>query len=73
MSMEEIIITVLLTLSGAVGLFCSLGLLIMPGVFNKLHYLAPVTLVSTAAITAAILVHSGLSQNGIKSLLVLVL
>jgi multisubunit Na+/H+ antiporter MnhG subunit len=50
-----------------------LGLLVMKGFYNKLHYLAPPAILGTAAIAAAVLAQEGLKSSAIKAGLVLVI
>jgi multicomponent Na+:H+ antiporter subunit G len=54
-----------------VCLLSCLGLVVMKGFYNKLHYLAPPAILATTAIAAAILVQEGWSSCAIKAGLVL--
>jgi monovalent cation/proton antiporter MnhG/PhaG subunit len=49
----------------------ALGLLVMKGFYNKLHYLAPTAILGTFAIAAAVLAQEGPNANAIKAALVL--
>lgn len=62
--------TILLIGGVGVCLISAVGLLLMEGVFDKLHYLAPAGILGTFLIAAAIVAQEGLSQGGIKALLV---
>ncbi|HEX8947599.1 MAG TPA: monovalent cation/H(+) antiporter subunit G [Dissulfurispiraceae bacterium] len=67
----ESAVCVLLALGAAVSLACSIGVMVMRGVYDKLHYLAPAGIIGTASVAAAIILREGvLSQAGIKSFLV---
>jgi len=68
--MSEIAVAVLLALSLAVALFSCIGLTFVRGYFNRLHYLAPVTTVSTTLLLAAVVVKYGWSQAAIKMFLI---
>lgn len=47
-----------------------LGVMVMKGVYNKLHYLAPPAVLGTAAIATAILLQEGVGAASVKSWLV---
>lgn len=49
----------------------SLGLLVMKGFYNKLHYLAPPAILGSFAVAAAVLAQEGPNANAIKAALVL--
>jgi len=68
--MSDIAEATLLILSLAVALFSCIGLTFVRGYFNRLHYLAPVTTVSTTLLLAAVLVKYGWAQPTIKMFLV---
>jgi monovalent cation/proton antiporter MnhG/PhaG subunit len=65
-------VAVLLLLAFAL-LVCTLsclGLLVMKGFYNKLHYLAPPAVLATAALAAAILYQEGAGSCALKAGLV---
>jgi len=64
---------VVLGVGVAVTLMSCLGVLVMPNVFDRLHYTAPASTVGAFAIVLAIVLREGLSAAGVKSLLVFVL
>jgi multisubunit Na+/H+ antiporter MnhG subunit len=64
-------VVVMLTLALLVCALSSLGLLVMRGFYQKMHYLAPPAILATAAIAGAILLQEGLSSSAIKGGLVL--
>ncbi len=61
---------ILLGVAAIVILLSSLGVFVMRGAYDKLHYLAPAGLVGGACIVAAVLVDKGLSQDGTKAIVV---
>ena len=60
----------LLVLGVGTELACCVGVLVMRGVYDKLHYTAPATTLGTFAIAGAVLLRTGVVQYGIKALLV---
>ena len=64
-------VTLLLCFALAVCAFSCLGLMVMKGVYRKLHYLAPAAVLGCAAVAAAIAVQEGLGAPTIKAGLVL--
>lgn len=64
-------VTVLLILTVVVCALSCLGLLMMKGFYNKLHYLAPPAILGTAAVAAAIVIQEGITATAIKAGLVL--
>lgn len=70
MSTGDIAVAVLLVLSLAVAVFSCIGLSFVRGYFNRLHYLAPVTTVSTTLLLAAVIVKYGWGQAAIKMFLI---
>ena len=63
--------TILLVLATVVCLLSSIGILVMRGVYDKLHYLAPAAILGTGAVVAAVIVEEGFGSSAIKALLVL--
>ncbi|HJV64418.1 MAG TPA: monovalent cation/H(+) antiporter subunit G [Geomonas sp.] len=61
----------LLALALLVCGFSALGLLVMKGFYNKLHYLAPPAVVATALVALAIVLQEGMGAVAIKAGLVL--
>jgi multicomponent Na+:H+ antiporter subunit G len=66
------IILVLLAIGVGVELLCSLGVLVISDVFNRLHYVGPATIVGLPAIAAAVVVAEAFSGSGIKAILITV-
>jgi multicomponent Na+:H+ antiporter subunit G len=66
------IILVLLAIGVGVALLCSLGVLVISDVFNRLHYVGPATILGLPAIAAAVVVAEGFSASGIKAMLIAV-
>ena len=52
-------------------LVLSAGVLVMRGVYDKLHFVTPVALVAPILVTLAVLVHAGLSATTSETLLAL--
>jgi monovalent cation/proton antiporter MnhG/PhaG subunit len=68
---REIVTDALLGLAAAVVIVSSVGLLVMRGVYDKLHFVTPVALVAPILVTLAVLVHAGLSATTTETLLAL--
>lgn len=66
-----IAVTALIIFALAVCALSCLGLLLMQGVYQKLHYLAPPAVLGCAAIAAAVGLQEGFGAATIKSCLVL--
>lgn len=49
----------------------ALGLLVMKGFYNKLHYLAPPAILGTSAVFLAVLAQEGFNSSALKAALVL--
>lgn len=64
---REIAVDVLLGLAVIVALVSATGVLVMPDAYQKLHYVAPLSLVSTVLVGLAVLVHSGWSTNSAQT------
>jgi multicomponent Na+:H+ antiporter subunit G len=60
----------LLVLGVGVELACCIGVLVMRGVYDKLHYTAPATSLGAFAIAGAVVLRTPLAQFGLKALLV---
>jgi multicomponent Na+:H+ antiporter subunit G len=60
----------LLVLGVGVELACCLGVLVMRGVYDKLHYTAPAASLGAFAIAGAVVLRTPLAQFGLKALLV---
>jgi len=67
----EIFTDVLAGLAAAIVLVSSVGVLVMRGVYDKLHFVTPAALVAPALVTLAVLVHAGLSATTTETLLAL--
>lgn len=70
MSASEIIAGVLLVVGVLAFAFTSLGLLWSKSAYDQIHFLAPGSVVGSVAFVAAVLVHEGLSQSGVKAILI---
>ena len=70
MSPRTVAVAALLTVGVGVELACCLGVLLMRGVYDKLHFTAPATTIGSLAIALAVIVHESFSQAGLKALLI---
>ena len=61
---------VLLVLGVGIELACCVGVLVMRGVYDKLHYTSPATTLGAFAIAGAVMLRTPLVSFGIKALLV---
>ncbi len=60
---------ILLAIAVAATALSALGILLVPDVFERLHFMAPAATVGVAALAAAVVVQESLSQAGIKAIL----
>ncbi len=65
--LREIIVDIFLAAAVLIVLASSVGVLVMRGAFNKLHYVAPVTTVAPVLIALAVLAQSGLSADSAQA------
>lgn len=72
MTAADIAVETLLGVSVLTAWLCCLGILWMRNVLDALHYLAPVTTVSSMALLAAVVVAEGWGQATIKTILICV-
>ena len=68
---REVFADVLLGLAAAIVLASSLGILLMRGVYRKLHFVTPVALVAPVLVAVAVFVQEGLDENTGETLLAL--
>lgn len=73
MSANDIAVWALLAIGVLGFLITAVGLFFVRDFYEQLHYLAPASLIGSVAIPAAVVVHEGLSQAGIKSILIAIL
>ena len=73
MSPRELVVDALLVVAGAAAVLSVAGVALMPGTHNRLHYLAPVSVVGGAAVAVAVVVAESFNARGIKALIVFVL
>ncbi len=72
MTVGDILVAVLLILGVGIELVCCLGVLVMRGVYDRLHYTGPVSF-GAVLIAAAVVIREGvLSQIGAKAVLIAV-
>jgi multicomponent Na+:H+ antiporter subunit G len=70
MSPLDLAVAALLLVGVVVTLFSCLGVLVMRGAYDRLHYTAPATAIAPVAIAAAVILEERLSAAGVKALLV---
>ncbi len=73
LTVPGVVAYVLLGVGIVAVLVSCLGVLVMPNVFDKLHYTAPATTVGAFTIAMAVVVKEGWSASSLKSVLVFVL
>jgi monovalent cation/proton antiporter MnhG/PhaG subunit len=64
---REVAVDVLLGFAVAVTLASSLGVLAMPNVYQKLHYLTPMSIVAPVLVGLAVLVQAGYSARSTQA------
>jgi multisubunit Na+/H+ antiporter MnhG subunit len=64
---------VFLGLAAAVVLASALGILVMGGVYRKLHFVTPVALLAPVLVALAVFIRQGLDENTGESVLALLL
>lgn len=72
MSKATLAVEVLLWFAVAVAWLSCLGMLFMDDIFEKLHYLAPVTTVSIFAVLTAVVIEEGAGQAAMKTIVIAV-
>ena len=70
MSPKEVLIYSLLALAFVVQLGCVWGLMAMPHVFDRIHFLTPATSVTPLLLAGAVIARESLNHRGIMSALV---
>jgi multicomponent Na+:H+ antiporter subunit G len=73
LTVPHVAIAVLLGAAGLMGIVSVLGVALMKGTHNRLHYIAPVSVVGAAAVVIALVVQNLFDSRGIKALLVFVM
>jgi monovalent cation/proton antiporter MnhG/PhaG subunit len=71
MTGRDVAADVLLCLAVAVVLASSLGVLVMRDVYQKLHFVTPISLIAPALVAVAVLVQQGFSENAVETWLAL--
>jgi len=70
MTPRAVTAAVLLVLGVGIELACCVGVLVMRGVYDKLHYTAPASTLGAFAIAAAVVLREPVVPFGIKAVLV---
>ena len=71
MIIREVFTDALLGLAVVVVLASSAGVLVMRGVYDKLHFVTPAALVAPVLVTLAVLVHAGFSAATTETVMAL--
>lgn len=70
MSVPDVVVEVSLALAVVTAWLSCLGMLVMENVLDALHYLAPVTTVTTFLLLIAVVVAEGAGQATLKTILI---
>ncbi len=73
MTLSDVIAYVLLGFGVLVTLISCVGVLVMPNVFDRLHYTAPASTIGAFAISLSIVVEEGWHASSVKAMLVFAL
>jgi hypothetical protein len=73
MTAGHVALSILLGLIVLMCWLCGLGVVVMRGAFDKLHYLAPASLIGGGLLLVAMLIEKGLSTDTGKVLLIVML
>jgi monovalent cation/proton antiporter MnhG/PhaG subunit len=73
MSAADIAVDVLLVIGLLAFILTAAGLLVIKEFYEQVHFLSPGSLIGSIAIAAAVVVHEGLSQAGVKAILIAIL
>ena len=73
MTISDTAVYVLLAIGVAVTLLSCVGVLVMPNVFDRLHYTGPATTIGAFAIALAVVVDAGWSAPSVKAIVVFAL
>ena len=68
---QEVFADIFLGLAAAIVLASALGVLVMPGVYRKLHFVTPASLVAPALVALAVFIQEGLDENTGQTLIAL--
>jgi monovalent cation/proton antiporter MnhG/PhaG subunit len=69
---RDVVACALLSLAALIVLGASVGVVVMPDAYAKLHFVTPAALVAPILVTLAVLVQAGLSENSGETVLALV-
>lgn len=70
MTARQIAVAVLLSGAGLTAVLSVAGVALMQGAYNKMHFVAPLAAIGSAAVAAAVVTRELLDARGIKALLV---
>lgn len=66
---QQVVVDILLGLAIALQLVCALGLLLMPHVYDRVHFLGPATTIAPVLVAAAVVTVEAFDHQGIESVL----
>lgn len=69
---REVVVVACLVLAVAIVAASSIGILVMPSAYDKLHFITPAAVVAPVLVVIAIFVWMGLSENTGDSVIALV-
>ncbi len=69
MTLTHLAAAILVWVAVGIGVACSVALLVMRDLNERLHFIAPLATVSAVLITAAVIVEAHLTAAGIKAIL----
>ncbi|MGE5294406.1 MAG: cation:proton antiporter [Solirubrobacterales bacterium] len=69
----DIAVAIILAAGVLLCWLCALGVVVMPTVYDKLHYVAPAGLLGSLAVLVAVILHRGLSTEAGKVFVIVVL
>jgi monovalent cation/proton antiporter MnhG/PhaG subunit len=68
--LNGVAVAVLVAFGVTIEVACCIGVVVMRDAYDKLHYTGPAAILGPGVFAAAIVIREGLSQAGIKALLV---
>jgi monovalent cation/proton antiporter MnhG/PhaG subunit len=69
-SPKEVVVDVLLGLVVAIQLLCCVGLLVMPTVLDRVHFLTPASSMAPVLLAGAVVTAEALNHQGVESVLI---
>jgi monovalent cation/proton antiporter MnhG/PhaG subunit len=69
-TISELVVAALLTMGVLTQLLCCLGVLLMPHLYDRLHFVGPASSLGAALVAAAVVVDKQLAHEGIVAVLI---